>query len=762
MEENLVIVESPAKAQTIKRFLGENFLVKSSLGHIRDLSKKNFGIDVEDNYKLHYEVSPDKKKITAELKKLSKNVKTVWLAADEDREGEAIAWHLAEELKLNLDTTKRIVFHEITEDAIKNAIKNPRKIDINLVNAQQARRVLDRLVGFNLSPLLWKKIKPSLSAGRVQSVAVRLIVEREREINNFKAGFSYRIIAKFTTPNGDSFDAEFSYRPKTEEEAKTLLEAFRKSDFNISDIQVKPGKKSPAAPFTTSTLQQEASRKLGFPVSRTMQVAQKLYEGGFITYMRTDSVNLSTLAVNTAKSMIESEFGEKYVKVRQYKSKVKGAQEAHEAIRPTYIDKRHIDGSPQEQKLYDLIWKRTVASQMANAEIEKTNVKISCSNAEDKFVAQGEVIKFPGFLTLYIESLDNEEQDNKGMLPVLKSGETLNYKKIEATQKFVNHLPRYTEASLVRKLEELGIGRPSTYAPTISTVQNREYVLKGTEGGKVRDYVLVSLEDDKIKSEVNSENYGSDKGKLIPSSLGMVVTDFLSEHFIDIMDYNFTAKVEKQFDEIAHGNMEWTKMIDEFYHPFVITLKEVEESDTGRWERQLGEDPKTGKPISAKIGRYGPYVQIGTAEDEDKPKFASLQKGQNVETVTLEEAIELFKLPRNIGDFEDEEVVIGIGRFGPYVRHAKKFYSLSKEDDPNTISLDRALELIADGREKEKKKQIKVFKENPDVKVLNGKYGPYISYKKKNFRIPKTQEPENLTLEECMKLIEKKNPKKKK
>jgi DNA topoisomerase-1 len=763
MEENLVIVESPAKAQTIKRFLGDNFMVKSSLGHIRDLSKKNFGIDVEDNYKPHYEVSPDKKKITAELKKLSKSVKTVWLASDEDREGEAIAWHLADELKLDIDTTKRIVFHEITEDAIKNAIKNPRKIDINLVNAQQARRVLDRLVGFNLSPLLWKKIKPSLSAGRVQSVAVRFIVEREREINNFKAGFSYRIIAKFITPNGDSFDAEYSYRAKTEEEAKKLLEAFRQSDFNISDIQVKPGKKSPSPPFTTSTLQQEASRKIGFSVSRTMQVAQKLYEEGYITYMRTDSVNLSTLAVNTATSMIKSEFGEEYVKVRQYKSKVKGAQEAHEAIRPTYIDKRHVDGSPQEQKLYDLIWKRTVASQMANAEIEKTHVKISCSNADEKFVAQGEVIKFPGFLTLYIESLDNEEQERpKGMLPVLKSGEILNYNKIEATQKFANHLPRYTEASLVRKLEELGIGRPSTYAPTISTVQNREYVLKGTEEGKVRDYICVSLKDDKIKSEVNSENYGSDKGKLIPSSLGMVVTDFLSEHFKDIMDYNFTAKVEKQFDEIAHGNMEWTKMIDEFYHPFVITLKEVEESDTGRWERQLGEDPKTGKPVSAKIGRYGPYVQIGTAEDEDKPKFASLQKGQNVETVTLEEAIELFKLPRNIGDFEDEEVVIGIGRFGPYVRHAKKFYSLSKEDDPNTIVLDRALELIVDGREKEKKKQIKVFKENSDVKILNGKYGPYITYKKKNFRIPKTQEPESLTLEECMKLIEKKNPKKKK
>jgi len=763
MEENLVIVESPAKAQTIKRFLGKDFLVKSSFGHIRDLSKKNFGIDVEKDFKPNYEVAPDKKRITAELKKLAKQAKVVWLASDEDREGEAIAWHLAEELKLSDDSTKRIVFHEITETAIKNAIKNPRKIDYNLVNAQQARRVLDRLVGFNLSPLLWKKIKPSLSAGRVQSVAVRLIVEREREINEFTPEFAYRIIAQFEKQTGEVFEAEFSVRPKKEDEAQALLESFINAKFQISDIQVKPGKKSPAPPFTTSTLQQEASRKLGFSVSRTMQVAQKLYEAGKITYMRTDSVNLSGLAINSAKKMIETEFGHEYAKSRQYKGKSKGAQEAHEAIRPTYLDKKSVDGTSQEQKLYELIWKRTVASQMANAEIEKTQVQIDCAKSNGHFVAHGEVIKFPGFLTLYIESTDHDEHEpTKGMLPAMKLNESLNYRNIEATQRFSNHPPRYTEASLVRKLEEQGIGRPSTYAPTISTVQQREYVQKGSDESLSRQIVALKLENDKIKRQQRKENYGSVKGKLVPTSLGTVVNDFLMEHFKVIMDYNFTAKVEKQFDEIAMGEMVWTDMIHEFYDPFIENLKKIEETKTSRWERVLGEDPKTGKPVSVKIGRYGPYVQIGSTEDDEKPTFASLRKEQNVETITFDEAMELFKLPRNLGKYEDEDVIIGIGRFGPYVRHNKAFYSLSKTDDPYTIKMDRAIEIIVEGKEKAKKREIKRFDEDKDIVILNGRYGPYIAYKKKNYRIPKSKVPEDLTYEECKEIIEKGAAKKKK
>jgi DNA topoisomerase-1 len=763
MEENLVIVESPAKAETIKRFLGKDFLVKSSFGHIRDLAKKNFGIDVEKDFKPNYEVSPDKKKITAELKKLAKQAKIVWLASDEDREGEAIAWHLAEELKLSKDSTKRIVFHEITKTAIQNAVKNPREIDYNLVNAQQARRVLDRLVGFNLSPLLWKKIKPSLSAGRVQSVAVRLIVEREREINDYTPEFAYRIIAQFEKQSGEAFEAEFSLRPKNEKEAQELLEAFMNAKYQISDIQVKPGKKSPAPPFTTSTLQQEASRKLGFSVSRTMQVAQKLYESGKITYMRTDSVNLSGLAINSAKKMIESEFGPEYAKTRQYKSKSKGAQEAHEAIRPTYIDKKSVDGTAQEQKLYDLIWKRTVASQMANAEIEKTQVEIDCGNPKGHFVAHGEVIKFPGFLTLYIESTDHDEQEpTKGMLPAVKLKEMLSYRNIEATQRFSNHPPRYTEASLVRKLEEQGIGRPSTYAPTISTVQQREYVQKGADESLSRQIIALKLENDDIKRQVRKENYGSVKGKLVPTSLGMVVNDFLMEHFKVIMDYNFTAKVEKQFDEIAMGQMEWTDMIHEFYDPFIEHLKKIEETKTSRWERVLGNDPKTGKPVSVKIGRYGPYVQIGSTEDEEKPTFASLRKEQNVETITFDEAMELFKLPRNLGEYDGEDVIIGIGRFGPYVRHNKAFYSLSKTDDPYTIKMDRAVEIIVEGKEKAKKREIKRFDEDKDIVILNGRYGPYISYKKKNYRIPKSKVPEDLSYQECKEIIEKGAAKKKK
>ncbi|PID95494.1 MAG: DNA topoisomerase I, partial [Bacteroidetes bacterium] len=610
----------------------------------------------------------------------------------------------------------------------------------------------------------WKKIKPSLSAGRVQSVAVRLIVEREREILDYKAGFVYRIVAQMLTDKGEVFDAEFSQRPKTEEEAKQLLESFKSSSFKIVDVQVKPGKKSPAPPFTTSTLQQEASRKLGFSVSRTMQVAQKLYEAGKITYMRTDSVNLSKLAIGAAKKMIEAEFGAKYAKTRQYKSKVKGAQEAHEAIRPTYMDTRHIEGTAQEQKLYDLIWKRTAASQMANAEIEKTQVKIDCGNPAGHFIAQGEVIKFPGFLTLYIESSDNEDTSDveKGMLPAMKNGESLSYKNISASQKYSNHPPRYTEASLVRKLEEQGIGRPSTYAPTISTIQQREYVMKGDSETKTRKCIELTLDKNEIKRKEKRENYGSVKGKLLPTSLGMVVNDFLLDNFTDIMDYNFTASVEKQFDEIALGNAEWTKMIDEFYHPFIDNLKKIEETKSTRWERVLGNDPKTGKPVSVKIGRYGPFVQLGATDSEEKLQFASLRKEQNVETITLDEAMELFKLPRSLGDYENEAVTVNIGRFGPYVRHAKKFYSIPKTEDPYSIELNRAIELIVEGKEKEKKREIKRFEENKDLLILNGRYGPYIAYKKKNYRIPKNQKPEDLTLEGCMEIIEKNASKQKK
>jgi DNA topoisomerase I len=764
MEENLVIVESPAKAQTIKRFLGKDFLVKSSLGHIRDLSKKNFGIDVENNFQPNYEISPDKKKITAELKKLAKSAKTVWLASDEDREGEAIAWHLFEVLNLDQKTTKRIVFHEITKNAIQNAIENPRGIDYNLVNAQQARRVLDRLVGFNLSPLLWKKIKPSLSAGRVQSVAVRLIVEREREIIDFNPDFSYRILAVFMNENGKIFEADFSHRPKTEEDAKILLESFVGKDFRVSDIQVKPGKKSPAPPFTTSTLQQEASRKLGFSVSRTMQVAQKLYESGYITYMRTDSVNLSGLAINSAKVVISKMFGENYSKTRQYANKSKGAQEAHEAIRPTYIENPKIEASPQEQKLYELIWKRTLASQMANAEIEKTQVIIDANNPAGEFMAQGEVVKFPGFLKLYIESTDNDdnEEDVKGMLPLLKVSEHVKYKKITASQKFANHPPRYTEASLVRKLEEQGIGRPSTYAPTISTIQQRGYVQKGKDAGETRKVVHLSLENETISKSQVVENYGSQKGKLLPSSLGMVVNDFLLDHFKEILDYNFTAKVEKQFDEIAAGNIEWTEMITEFYHPFIHNLKKIEETKTNRWERVLGEDPKSGKPVSVKIGKYGPYVQIGNNDDNDKPQFASLLKEQNVETISLEEALNLFKMPRNLGEFEGNDILVGIGKYGPYIRFDNKFYSVPKTEDPYSIGAEKAKEIIIEGREKDKKREIKRFNEDTDMVILNGKYGPYIAYKKKNYRIPKSLEPESLSYDKCLEIIQKSTSKRKK
>ncbi|MEA3445661.1 MAG: type I DNA topoisomerase [Bacteroidota bacterium] len=761
-EKNVVIVESPAKAKTIEKFLGKDFLVKSSFGHIRDLSKKNFGIDMENNFEPVYEVSSEKKKVVTELRKLTKDADMVWLASDEDREGEAIAWHLYETLNLKKTRTKRIVFHEITKSAIVGAIDNPRDIDMNLVNAQQARRVLDRIVGFELSPVLWKKIKPSLSAGRVQSVAVRLIVEREREIINFKAESSYRVYAHFIIEgeNGNKSElrAELSKRYKEKKDVLAFLEKCRQAEFSVESVTKKPTKKSPSAPFTTSTLQQEASRKLGFSVSQTMSVAQKLYESGFITYMRTDSVNLSKLAIATAKKEIETEFGIEYSKVRNYKTKSKGAQEAHEAIRPTYLSNRSVKGSRQEQRLYELIWKRTTASQMADAKLEKTNIAIAISNSTEKFTASGEVLIFDGFLKLYIESSDDENtngDDSKALLPPLKTKEKLEFSRIESIEKFTQKPARYTEASLVKHLEELGIGRPSTYAPTISTVQNRGYVLKEDRPGIDRSFQYILLENDAISEKTKQEVYGTEKSKLFPTDIGMVVSDFLLENFVNIMDYNFTALVEKDFDKIAEGNKEWQDMIKAFYKPFHEKVEyTVKNSEAGNGKRQLGIDPKSGKPVLVRIGRYGPMAQIGDMEDEEKPKFAGLRKDQSIETITLEEALELFKLPRDLGEYEEAVVTTAIGRFGPYVRHKSKFFSLKKDvDDPMSIKLERAIELIEEKREADRKKVINIFEE-PEISVLNGRWGPYISYKKKNYKIPKKTDPASLNIEDCLKLIE--------
>ncbi len=766
MQDNLVIVESPAKAKTIEKFLGKDFMVMSSFGHIRDLAKKDFGIDIENDFKPNYQVSPDKKKIVTELKKLAKNAKTVWLASDEDREGEAIAWHLFEVLKLDKSKTKRIVFHEITKDAILDAIKNPRDIDENLVNAQQARRILDRLVGFELSPVLWKKVKPSLSAGRVQSVAVRLIVEREREIIAFTPESTFRVQADFikTEEKNINLKAELNKRFKKETDAENFLSLCKNAAFTVSDISKKPAKRSPAPPFTTSTLQQEASRKFGFSVSQTMTLAQKLYEAGKITYMRTDSVNLSDLAVNTAAAEIKKEFGEKYLKIRKFKTKSKGAQEAHEAIRPTYINKHNVSGTANEKKLYELIWKRTLASLMSDAELEKTTINIDISGSENKFVAKGEMIKFDGFLKLYIESTDDDEEDEKGgLLPEIKAGENLNYNKITAVQKFSLFPPRYNEASLVRKLEELGIGRPSTYAPTISTIQNRGYVIKEDRPGKERNYKVFSLTGQSLKKDVKTEIYGAEKSKLFPTDIGMVVNDYLLEYFPNILDYNFTASVEEKFDNIAEGKVVWNKMIDAFYKPFHADIKEaLEVSGRKSGERHLGEDPKTGKPVIVKIGRYGPMAQIGTNDDEEKPKFAGLRRDQHIETITLEEALELFKLPRDLGEYEGKKVVVAIGRFGPYVRHDSKFYSLKKNiDDPYTIELDRAIELIEEKREADKNKIINIFNSDEgEIQVLNGRFGPYISFNKKNFKIPKDKDAKTLTVEDCIDLIKNPPPKK--
>lgn len=760
MIENLVIVESPAKARTIEKFLGKNFSVKSSFGHVRDLAKKNLGIETDRNYKPQYIISEDKKKIVAELRKCSKEARTIWLASDEDREGEAIAWHLCEVLNLKPENTRRIVFHEITKDAIQNAINEPRGINQDLVNAQQARRVLDRLVGFEISPILWKKIQPALSAGRVQSVAVRLLVEREREILAFVSKSSYKITALFRFTDQDGTEKEFKAdvpnRFSDRDVALEFLYHCKNAEFEITDISTKPVSRSPAPPFTTSTLQQEASRKLGFSVSHTMSVAQKLYESGKITYMRTDSVNLSGLALATAKQVIESEFGKDYVRIRKYKTKSKGAQEAHEAIRPTYLSNKIITGTHPEKKLYELIWKRTVASQMSDARMEKTIVTIDVSNTKENFVATGEVLKFDGFLKVYFESRDDEAEENgKAILPPLRVNQKLNYAEISASQKFSSPPPRYTEATLVKRLEELGIGRPSTYAPTISTIQNRGYVIKEDRPGSERTIELITLKDLEITEQTKKESAGREKGKLFPNDMGMIVNDFLVEHFEDILNYNFTARVEKEFDEIAIGNLDWTEMIDRFYTSFHVRVeKTLESSEKKKGERVLGNDPVTGKTISVKMGKFGPIAQLGDSGEEEKPRFASLLKGQLIENISLDEVLDLFKLPRTIGQFEEKELVIGSGKYGPYVRHDGKFYSLMKGvDDPMSIDTDRAIELILNKREAEKKRVIKSFDEDPQLLILHGKYGPYISYQKNNYKIPKKREPESLNYQDCINLI---------
>ncbi len=758
MIENLVIVESPAKAKTIEKFLGKDFNVVSSFGHIRDLAKKNLGINIDKDFAPDYEVPKDKAKVVSELRKAASGAKTVWIASDEDREGEAIAWHLVNVLKLDLASTKRIVFHEITKEAISNAIKNPRQVDMNLVNAQQARRILDRLVGFEISPVLWKKVQPSLSAGRVQSVAVRLIVEREREIIAFNSESAFRVTAAFKIDEGseevnNNIRAEASKRFQNEEEASRFLELCKASEYKVAGTTVKPGTRSPAPPFTTSTLQQEAYRKLGFSVAQTMAVAQKLYEGGKITYMRTDSTNLSKLALEKSRSHIISEFGEKYSKTRQFKTKSKGAQEAHEAIRPAYIENSTTSGNVNEKKLYELIWKRTVASQMADAEIEKTTITIEMNNSPVIFVANGEVIKFDGFLKLYIESTDQESTDEERyILPSVKTGSLMFYETITATQKYTLPPPRYTEASLVKKLEELGIGRPSTYAPTISTIQNRGYVSREDRPGEQREIKMITLQKGKLSSTSKTEITGKEKSKLFPQDIGMIVNDFLVENFSAIVDFHFTAEVEEQFDEIAEGNLKWTGMLKEFYTPFHKTVEStLEKKDRKSGERLLGNHPQTGEPVTVRMGRYGPVAQIGETKEEEKPRFAGLTKNQLLETISLEEALNLFRLPRQIGEYEGEELTVGVGRFGPYIRHKSKFYSLKKGvDDPYTITLERGIELILEKNETDKNKVIKDF---DDIRVLNGRYGAYLVKDKKNYRLPKGTDPQKLTREECINII---------
>ena len=765
MIENLVIVESPAKAKTIEKFLGKDFRVVSSFGHIRDLSKKNLGIDVEDDFTPNYEIPKEKAKVVAELRKAATESKNTWIASDEDREGEAIAWHLACVLNLDLATTKRIVFHEITKEAISHAIETPRQVDMNLVNSQQARRILDRLVGFEISPVLWKKVQPSLSAGRVQSVAVRLLVEREREIISFQSESTFRVTAIFNintdTKEAAILKAEASKRFPGEKDATQFLELCNLAKYKIANISIKPGTRSPAPPFTTSTLQQEAYRKLGFSVAQTMAVAQKLYEAGRITYMRTDSTNLSKLALEKSKEVIISEYGEKYSKTRQFQTKSKGAQEAHEAIRPAYLDNPTTTGTQNEKRLYELIWKRTVASQMSDAEIEKTTISIEMDNSPVTFQATGEVIKFDGFLRVYSESTDVESTDEERyIIPPVKKGMPLVYDNITATQKFTTPPPRYTEASLVKKLEELGIGRPSTYAPTISTIQNRGYVSREDRSGEKRSIKILTLAKGKLASATKSEVAGKEKSKLFPQDIGMIVNDFLMENFSEIVDYHFTAEVEEQFDEIALGNLKWTRMLKDFYSPFhktVTSTLEKKERKTG--VRLLGNHPETGEPVTVRMGRFGPVAQIGETGNEEKPRFASLSKSQLLETITLEEALNLFRLPRNIGSFEDAEMIIGIGKFGPYVRHKSKFYSLKKGvDDPYTITIERAIEIIHEKNETDKKKVVRDF---GDIMVLNGRYGPYLTKDKLNYRLPKGTDAEKLTKEDCIQIIEKSDKTKK-
>lgn len=766
MQKNLVIVESPAKAKTIEKFLGSDYKVLSSYGHIRDLKKKEFSIDT-DTFTPEYEIPDEKAKLVSELKSQAEKAETVWLASDEDREGEAISWHLYEVLNLKPEHTKRIVFHEITKPAILSAIEHPRQIDLNLVNAQQARRVLDRIVGFKLSPVLWKKVKPALSAGRVQSVAVRLIVEKEREIQQFKSEANYRVTALFEVPeNKTEIKAELNQRFKTKEEAMAFLESCKQAAFRIDDIATRPQKRTPSAPFTTSTLQQEAAHKLGFTVAQTMMIAQKLYESGKITYMRTDSVNLSSLCINACIQVITDSMGSQYVKSRQFQTKSKGAQEAHEAIRPTYMDQTEIDGTPQEKRLYDLIWKRTIASQMADAELEKTTVSIQSDKSQYTFVATGEVIKFDGFLKVYRESRDEDTEANdteSGLLPPLSIGETLNRKEVTATQRFSQHPPRYNEASLVKKLEELGIGRPSTYAPTISTIQQREYVTKGDKSGEEKEQTTLTLKQDQISESTKQTIIGAERNKLIPTDVGIVVNDFLLQFFPEIMDYNFTAEVEKRFDEVAEGKTEWTKLMQDFYQEFSPlvekTLNVKSEHKVG--ERELGKDPKSGKPVFVKIGRFGPVVQIGSADDKEKPRFAQMKQGQSMETITLDEALDLFKLPRTLGEFEGTEVSVGAGRFGPYILHDKKYVSIPAGKDPLSITLDEAVTLIQEKRKAEEERHLKTFEEEPELEILNGRYGPYLAYKGKNYRLPKNlaEKARDLSLEECMEVIKEQDEK---
>ena len=768
MAKNLVIVESPTKAKTIEGFLGKEYTVKASQGHVRDLNKNTLSVDIDNNFEPEYEIPDDKKALVAELRKLSKAADTVWLASDEDREGESISWHLYEVLDLKKKDTKRIVFHEITKSAITNAIENPRNINMGLVNAQQARRVLDRLVGYELSPLLWKKVKPALSAGRVQSVAVRLIVEREEEIKNFVQGSAYRVTAQFTfTKDGQEYNlsAELPHRFENEEETRKFLESCINADYKVDNIEKKPAVRYPAPPFTTSTLQQEAARKLGFSVANTMRIAQQLYESGKITYMRTDSVNLSSLALGMAKKEITENYGAEYVKTRQYHTKSKGAQEAHEAIRPTYLDQHSIKGTSDERRLYELIWKRTIASQMADAQVERTNVNISVSTNDKQFVATGEAILFDGFLKVYRESYDDApSEEDAAILPPIEVGIVLDMDKMEAQQRYTRPPFRYNEASLVKKMEELGIGRPSTYAPTISTIQKREYVSKGDVKGVSQEYQIITLKNNKISEKKGKETIGSEKGKLMPTDIGVLVNKFLLQYFESIIDYNFTANVEKEFDQIEEGQREWNAMIRDFYQGFhnqVVSTTENSGKFSG--EKLLGVDPATGKNVYVKVGRFGPVAQIGDTESEEKPRFAGLKKDMSIDSVTLEEVLKLFDFPRILGEYEGKEITVAVGRFGPYIRHDNKFYSLAKTDNPALVEYDRAVEIINEKRQKDLDNIILTFDQDPDMRVLNGRFGPYIAYKKSNYKIPKGTEPSSLTYEQCMAIVEdpKNAPKKK-